>query len=108
MLVKTLIIASRQLLLLELEYLKSELAKLINDDDNGNDDDADYGNGSVDSQEEKEFHGRSVLTSSKASNTLSPDTRQAILDILQKALDQGWRPNLKHYIPATRFGRHRR
>jgi hypothetical protein len=39
---------------------------------------------------------------------MSPHTRQAIMDILQKAIDQGWRPSLKHYIPGTRFGRHGR
>ena len=61
-----------------------------------------------DSYEEREFYQRALSSSSHASRTISPHTRQAIIDLLQKALDQGWRPNLKHYIPATRFGRHRR
>ena len=63
---------------------------------------------SYDSYEERQFYQRALMSSSHASHTISPHTRQAIIDILQKALDQGWRPNLKHYIPATRFGRHRR
>lgn len=61
-----------------------------------------------DSYEERQFYQRGILSSSHPSHTISPHTRQAIIDILQKAFDQGWRPSLKHHIPATRFGRHRR
>jgi hypothetical protein len=70
--------------------------------------DIDDSNESYDSYEEKQFHQRGLFSSSHASHTISAHTRQAIIDILQKAFDQGWRPHLKHYIPATRFGRHRR
>lgn len=62
--------------------------------------------GSYDSYEERQFYQRGLFTSSHPSRTISPHTRQAIIDILQKAIDQGWRPGLKHHIPATRFGRH--
>lgn len=68
----------------------------------------DFKHESVDSYEERLFHERSLHSSSRAPRTISAQTRQALIDIIQKAYDQGWRPNLKHYIPATRFGRHRR
>jgi hypothetical protein len=55
------------------------------------------------SNEEKEVQERSALNSPR-----SPQSRQQLLDMLRKAYNQGWKPNLKHYIPATRFGRHRR
>ncbi|CAF0801393.1 unnamed protein product [Rotaria sp. Silwood1] len=84
------------------EDYKSKLLNIVNDDDNDiNDNDI-----SFDSSEEKKFHQRQIVTRSEESNTVSPHTREAIMDLLQKAFDQGWRPNLKHYIPATRFGRH--
>ncbi|CAF0724985.1 unnamed protein product [Rotaria sp. Silwood1] len=84
------------------EDYKSKLLNIVNDDDNDiNDNDI-----SFDSNEEKKFHQRQIVTRSEESNTVSPHTREAIMDLLQKAFDQGWRPNLKHYIPATRFGRH--
>lgn len=35
-------------------------------------------------------------------------SRQQIIDLLRKAYNQGWKPNLKHYISGTRFGRHHR
>ena len=53
--------------------------------------------------EVRELHRRSLLSTSRASQT-----RQEIIDILRKAYNQGWKPNLKHYIPGTRFGRHHR
>jgi len=52
--------------------------------------------------EEKELDQRSILSSSHASQT-----RQQIIDILRKAYHQGWKPNLKHHMPGTRFGRNR-
>jgi hypothetical protein len=55
------------------------------------------------SSEEKDFHQRSVFPSSSDSQT-----RQQVMDLLRKAYQQGWKPNLKHHMPATRFGRHRR
>jgi hypothetical protein len=55
------------------------------------------------SYEEKEFHQRSIFSTSSPSQT-----RQQIIDLLRQAYNQGWKPNLKHYMPATRFGRHRR
>jgi hypothetical protein len=73
-----------------------------------NDNDFDDHISSFDSYEEKQFHQRSIFTATGRSHAISAQTRQALIDILQKAFDQGWRPNLKHYIPATRFGRHRR
>ncbi len=51
----------------------------------------------------REFHQRSAFPSSNTSQT-----RQQIIDLLRKAYNQGWKPNLKHYIPGTRFGRHNR
>ncbi|UJR23059.1 hypothetical protein I4U23_026084 [Adineta vaga] len=54
------------------------------------------------SDEEPEVYQRSILSTSRASAT-----RQQIIDILRQAYSQGWKPNLKHYIPGTRFGRHR-
>jgi hypothetical protein len=89
---------------LEKQDLKSKLSNALHD----NDDDSFNDNQSFDSYEEKKFHQRSIFTSSRPSNAISAHTRQVIIDILQKALNEGWRPNLKHYIPATRFGRHRR
>ncbi len=93
---------------LEGQDLKLNLSDLINDENDENDDDSVRDNQSFDSYEENEFHERSIFSTSRPSHTISAHTRQAIIDILQKAFDQGWRPNLKHYIPATRFGRHRR
>ncbi|CAF2312190.1 unnamed protein product [Rotaria sp. Silwood2] len=89
----------------EEEDFKSQLSNILNDNDDDIDDNNDL---SFDSYEEKKFHQRQISSDSQDSNTVSPHTREAIMDILQKAFDQGWRPNLKHYIPATRFGRHRR
>jgi len=53
--------------------------------------------------QEREFHRRSVFPTSSASQA-----RQEFIDLLRKAHRQGWKPYLKHHIPATRFGRHRR
>ncbi len=53
--------------------------------------------------QEREFHRRSIFPTSSASLT-----RQQLFDLLRKTYHQGWKPNLKHYMPATRFGRHRR
>ena len=86
--------------ILEIEDLDTKLSKWVNYQ---NDDSQSY-----DSYEERKFHQRGLFSSSRASHTISTHTRQAIIDILQKAYDNGWRPSLKHYIPATRFGRHRR
>jgi hypothetical protein len=87
--------------LLDRKDLKAELLDVLNDyDDDDND------NPSFDSYEEKKFHQRSLFDASRPIHTLSVHSRQAIIDILQKALDRGWRPHLKHHIPATRFGRH--
>lgn len=33
-------------------------------------------------------------------------SRQQIVEILRQAYGQGWKPQIKHYMPATRFGRH--
>jgi hypothetical protein len=86
--------------ILELQDLDTKLAKWVNNDDDSNQ--------SYDSYEERKFHQRGLFSTSRASHTISTHTRQAIIAILQKAYEQGWRPSLKHYIPATRFGRHRR
>ncbi|CAF0939515.1 unnamed protein product [Rotaria sordida] len=51
------------------------------------------------SNEEKEEQHRSILRNSS-------QNRQQLIDLLRNAYNQGWKPNLKHYIPATRFGRH--
>ncbi|CAF3311354.1 unnamed protein product [Rotaria socialis] len=32
--------------------------------------------------------------------------RHQLIALLRKAYSQGWKPNLIHYVPATRFGRH--
>ena len=69
--------------------------------------DNDY-DSSFDSFEERKYHERSLLRSSQVLNAIPPRTRQALMDLIQKALDEGLKPNQKHYIPATRFGRHRR
>ncbi len=89
--------------ILEVQDFDSKLSNMVNVGK-----DIDDSNESYDSYEEKQFHQRGLFSSSHASHTISAHTRQAIIDILQKAFDQGWRPHLKHYIPATRFGRHRR
>ena len=68
----------------------------------------DFDDASLDSYEERLYHERSIFSSTRPTNAAAGQTRQALIDFLQKAYDQGWRPNLKHYIPATRFGRHRR
>jgi len=34
-------------------------------------------------------------------------SRDNVIELLRKAYRQGWKPNLKHYIPGSRFGRHR-
>ena len=38
-------------------------------------------------------------------NQLRSYENQRLLDLLRKAYNQGWKPHLKHYLPATRFGR---
>ena len=43
----------------------------------------------------------SLLKKSQTSHS-----RQQIAEILRQAYGQGWRPPIKHYMPATRFGRH--
>ena len=80
-------------LFLDLQNLQPKVSKLTDDDL------------SYDSYEERQFHQRALFSTTHAMTT---HTRQALIDLLQKAFDQGWRPPLKHYIPATRFGRHRR
>lgn len=77
-----------------------DLSEIINGED--------YDDRSADSYEERQFHQRSLHSSSHSPPlTISAQTRQALIDLFQKAYDKGWRPNLKHHIPATRFGRHR-
>ena len=71
-----------------------------NSDDNNNNDE-------FDSYEERKFHERSLFSTKRPAHYISAQTRQALIDILQKAVDLGWQPRLKHYIPSTRFGRHR-
>ncbi len=90
---------------LEEQDLKLDLSDLINAE---NDDDSVRDDRSFDSYEEKKFHERPIFSTSPSSQIISGHTREAIIDILQKAFDQNWKPKLKHYIPATRFGRHRR
>lgn len=51
------------------------------------------------SNERKDHRQRSILG-------YGSQNRQQLIDLLRKAYSQGWKPNLKHYIPATRFGRH--
>jgi hypothetical protein len=48
----------------------------------------------------KTSHRRSLLITSRS--------RQQMADILRQAYDQGWRPQIKNYMHATRFGRYRR
>ncbi|CAF1429652.1 unnamed protein product [Adineta steineri] len=75
-----------------------------------------YGNGNAqdddssayDSLEERKFHARSLVKPSRLSHTLSAKTRQALIDILEKALAEGWRPSNSHHNSATRFGAHGR
>ncbi|CAF2042982.1 unnamed protein product [Rotaria magnacalcarata] len=88
------------------ESFQAALADLLGDDNNDGDDQKE--NASFDSYEEKLFHQRSVFPSFRGSTTISPDMRQAIMEMFQKAIDQGWKPNLKYHAPGTRFGRHRR
>ncbi|CAF1092397.1 unnamed protein product [Rotaria sordida] len=95
-----------RLTLNEDEDFQSQLPNMLNENDNDND--IDDGNLSFDSYEEKKYHDQQRFTRSGESNTISPHTREAIMDILEKAFNQRWRPNLKHYNPSTRFGRHRR
>jgi hypothetical protein len=49
------------------------------------------------------FQQRSIFDTAGTSQT-----REQLIDILRQAYNQGWKPNLKHYVPATRFGRHHR
>lgn len=88
------------MIFLDEDIFPHDLAR-ININDNSKED-------SADSFEERLFHERSSDSSSRPPRMISAQTRQALIDIIQKAYDQGWRPSLKHYIPATRFGRHRR
>ncbi|UJR25843.1 hypothetical protein I4U23_007193 [Adineta vaga] len=98
-------------------------AKSISSEDDSNADDSnlilteilsdEYNNNKAeddkyDSYEERKFHERSLFSTSRPAHSLSAQTRQALMDILQKAVDRGWTPALKHYVPSTRFGRHRR
>ncbi len=76
---------------LEQQNSQSNISNSFPDDD----DDITY--------QEREFHRRSIFPTSSTSQT-----RQQLYDLLRKAYHQGWKPNLKHYMPATRFGRHRR
>ena len=79
---------------------ESDVANIVNRKD--------FDDVSLDSYEERLYHERSISSSTRPTNAAAGQTRQALIHFLQKAYDQGWRPNLKHYIPATRFGRHRR
>ena len=83
------------------------LAEILNEDYNNDDNNA---NDEFDSHEERKFHERSLFITQRPVHYISAETRQALLDVLQQAADHGWKwkPNLKHYIPSTRFGRHRR
>jgi hypothetical protein len=38
----------------------------------------------------------------------SSNNRQQLIELLRQAYNRGWKPSLKHYMPATRFGRHLR
>lgn len=49
------------------------------------------------------FNKRGIFPSSSASQS-----REQLLNLLRKAYHDGWKPNIKHYIPATRFGRQNR
>lgn len=62
-----------------------------------------YSDNEDQSPEEREIHQRSIFPTSSVTHS-----RKELIDLLRKAYNQGWKPNLKHYIPATRFGRHRR
>ncbi|CAF4162279.1 unnamed protein product [Adineta steineri] len=68
--------------------------------DDGNDQD-DVSSG-YDSFEERKFHERSSSSPSPLSHTMSPQTKQTLIDILEKALAEGWRPSNSHYNSATR------
>lgn len=52
--------------------------------------------------QERKFHQRAIFPTSSATHS-----RQQFIDLLRQAYSQGWKPNIKHYMPATRFGRHR-
>lgn len=71
----------------------------------GSNNDADV---DVDSYEERQFHERSLFTTLRPPQFVSARTREELIDLLQKAVNQGWRPSLKHYNHSNRFGRHRR
>jgi hypothetical protein len=84
---------------------------LANDDDNAKPADAAYessDNSDIDTYEERKFHERSIFSTLRPPHFISARTREALIDFLQKAVEKKWRPNLKHYNPSTRFGRHRR
>ncbi|CAF1148659.1 unnamed protein product [Adineta ricciae] len=84
---------------------KFRLADILYEDYNSDDNND---NDEFDSYEERKFHDRSLFSTQRPNHYISAQTRQALIDILQKAVDLGWKPKLKHYIPSTRFGRHRR
>ncbi|CAF3262295.1 unnamed protein product [Rotaria socialis] len=88
------------------ENFQAALAALFGDDNNDEDDQKE--NASFDSYEEKKFHQRSAFPTFHGSTTISPDMRQAIMEFIQKAIDQRWKADLKYHAPGTRFGRHRR
>ena len=52
------------------------------------------------------FHNNEQSFVDKRSSQRMPLTNN-VIELLRKAYRQGWKPNLKHYIPGSRFGRHR-
>ncbi|CAF0964947.1 unnamed protein product [Adineta steineri] len=71
----------------------------------GNGNDQDDNSSGYDSFEERKFHERTIVKPSQVSHTMSSETRQAMIDIIEKALAEGWRPSNNHHNSATRFER---
>ncbi|CAF1474982.1 unnamed protein product [Adineta steineri] len=69
----------------------------------GNDNDQDHDSSEYNSFEERKFHERTILKPSQLSNTMSPETRQAMIEIIVKARAEGWQPSNNLYVSRTRL-----
>ncbi|CAF1474996.1 unnamed protein product [Adineta steineri] len=69
----------------------------------GNDNDQDHYSSEYNSFEERKFHERTILKPSQVSHTMSPETRQAMIEIIVKARAEGWQPRNNLYVSRTRL-----
>ncbi|CAF0964925.1 unnamed protein product [Adineta steineri] len=69
----------------------------------GNGNDQDDKSSGYDSFEEKKFHERTIVKPSQVSHTMSSETRQAMIKIIEKALAEGWQPRNSLYVSRTRL-----